>query len=90
MGRIAERGLQTVNYSNFISQISGKLIEAELYDAKWFGAQRHRLSMMWNAGETVDSAYETTHAFACAQLGKSSVKELNPLAAPICIGIKYI
>ena len=81
---------QTVEYTNFVSQISTKLAAEGLYNAEWMDGQRKRLTLMWNTGETVISAYETIRVFAAAQLSKNTVKSLNPLAGPRCRGVRYV
>jgi len=82
--------MQTTNFVNFVSQISSCLALNGIYDKDWFESQNSRISMMWNAGETVESAYETISKFAEAQLGSKSVKHLNPISLPHCVGVRHV
>jgi len=85
-----DREVHTINFVNFVSQISSHLALNGIYDKDWIESQTSRLFMMWNAGETVESAYETISQFAEAQLGSKSLKHLNPLSLPHCVGVRPV
>ena len=63
--------MQTLPRHHFKTHIANMLMDKGLFDASWFKSQEKRLNMYYDCGETVDSAFETVHAFAEGQLTKN-------------------
>lgn len=80
--------MNTTPYLIFKSHIANKLIDNDLYDQEWFSSQSDRVSMYWNAGESIESAYETIAVFAQAAKCKTYVRDVSPIYTSACIGFK--
>ena len=82
-------GNDHVNFINWKEAIESHLCSLDVaFNAEWFLGQRDRLSMMYEAGESVQMAADAMEMFARGSAKKSTYQD--PLSSKICIGVKYI
>ena len=79
--------MQTTTYLIFKAELQNLLIKDGLFNPKWFDSNLDKVSLYWNAGETIDSAYDSIKAFAEAQLSKNVIRGVSPTNPVICTKI---